>query len=433
LGGTDSFANEINDVGQIVGCAKTISDETHAALWYMGEITDLNDRIVDNPGWTLVGAEAINNSGYIVGYGDIGGQRRSFLLTPLGCLAPTETLTPTETQTNTPTPTATSTSTPTATSTPTPTPLATITATPTQTATLVPTELVNNGDFEIFVPNWWRGNRLTTADGPDCTTAASGACSMRMVGNGDHKQVIFITSLNGNAGDDFSISLRNKADGSARPFYAKVVLVYTDTSEETFRLIPAKGTHDWAQYQLSFTAAKDYNRVRVFLVYGAGSGTVWFDDVSLTVGPMSTEVVKNSFFDVFVPNLWRGSNLVSTDGPDCNISVVGACSAQFGGNGDHKRVSFITSTSGNAGDDFSFSVWNRADSSERPFYAKVVLVYTDASEEIFRLIPAKGTHAWAPYQLDFSAAKDYNRVRVFLVYGHESGAVWFDDISLLKY
>jgi hypothetical protein len=105
----------------------------------------------------------------------------------------------------------------------------------------------------------------------------------------------------------------------------------------------------------------------------------------------------------------------------------------LGGNGDQKQVIFIKSVSGSGGDGFSFSLWNEADSSERPFYAKVVLVYTDASEETFRLIPAKGTHSWAPFQLDFSAAKDYNRIRVFLVYGYTGGTVWFDDVSLLQY
>jgi hypothetical protein len=104
---------------------------------------------------------------------------------------------------------------------------------------------------------------------------------MRLEGDGDQKQVVFITPTNGNAGDSFSFLFLNKAAGSDRPFYAKVALVYTDASQETFRLIPAKGTHEWTFYELDFTAAKDYNRIRVFLVYGAGSGTVWFDDVRL--------------------------------------------------------------------------------------------------------------------------------------------------------
>jgi hypothetical protein len=253
---------------------------------------------------------------------------------------------------------------------------------------------------------------------------------MRLEGNGEHKQVTFITPTSGSAGDNFTFSLWNRAQDSDRPFYAKVVLVYTDATEETFRLVPTKRTHDWIQYQLDFSAAKNYNRVRVFLVYGHDSGTVWFDDVSLSVGPMSTELIKNSFFDVFVPNWWRGNGLTSSDGPDCSTSATGPCSMEVDGNGTHKQVYFISLVSGSAGDNFNFSLWNKADNSDRPFYTKAVLVYTDTTEETFRLIPAKGTHGWARYQMDFTATKDYNRIRVFLVYSHGSGTVWFDDVSL---
>jgi hypothetical protein len=253
---------------------------------------------------------------------------------------------------------------------------------------------------------------------------------MKLQGNGEHKQITFISPANGNSGDNFTFTLWNKANNSDRPFYAKVVLVYTDASQEIFRLIPTKGTHDWEQYQLDFSAAKDYNRIRVLLVYGAGNGEVWFDDVSLTVGPSSTEIVKNSLFNVFVPDRWRGNRLTNNDGQDCTTSASGDCSILLEGNGDQKQLTFITPTSGSLGDNFTLSLWNQADSSDRPFYSKAVLVYTDATQEIFRLIPEKGTHGWQYYALDFTAAKDYNRIRVFLVYGAGSGEVWFDDVSL---
>jgi hypothetical protein len=294
----------------------------------------------------------------------------------------------------------------------------------------IPTEIVSNVDFEISVPNWWRGNRLDSTDGPDCDTSVSGSCSMYFQGNGEHKKITFITPTNGTQGDDFTFSLWNKAESADRPFYAKVVLVYTDATEEIFRLIPTKGTHDWAQFQLDFSATKDYNRVRVFLVYGADSGEVWFDDVSLTVGPSSTELINNNSFDVFVPNSWRGNRMAINDGHDCATSASGNCSLYLEGNGDQKQVTFITPASGNSGDSFTLSLWNQANTSDRPFYAKAVLVYTDATQEIFRLIPEKGTHGWKYYALNFSAAKNYNRIRIFLVYGAGSGAVWFDDVSL---
>jgi hypothetical protein len=161
------------------------------------------------------------------------------------------------------------------------------------------------------------------------------------------------------------------------------------------------------------------------------SGTVWFDDLSLTVGPMSTEVIKNGFFDVFIPNWWRGNRLASVDGVDCTTAVTGTCSMKLVGNGTQKQLYFATPLSGSAGDELNFLLLNRAEGSNRPFYTKVVLIYTDATQEIFRLIPTKGTHGWALYELDIIATKDYHRLRVFLVYGAGSGTVWFDDVRLL--
>ena len=54
-------------------------------LWRQGKINDLNDLVVPaQHGWTLVSAEDISDSGYIVGYGYPPGvpNLRPFLLTP---------------------------------------------------------------------------------------------------------------------------------------------------------------------------------------------------------------------------------------------------------------------------------------------------------------------------------------------------------------
>ena len=64
LGGTSSYANGINDSGQVVGISNIHSNmETHATLWSNGTVTDLG---------TLGGigsaAFGINASGQIVGY-----------------------------------------------------------------------------------------------------------------------------------------------------------------------------------------------------------------------------------------------------------------------------------------------------------------------------------------------------------------------------
>ncbi|UCE62215.1 MAG: DUF3466 family protein [Phycisphaerales bacterium] len=80
-----SWAYDINDVGDIVGSAQTSPDQVgseHAVIWIEEEIFDLNDMIDPQSGWVLAAAVAINESGQIVGSGDLGSAKRAFLLTP---------------------------------------------------------------------------------------------------------------------------------------------------------------------------------------------------------------------------------------------------------------------------------------------------------------------------------------------------------------
>lgn len=78
----NSYASDINNLGQIVGYAFS---DFRPLLWENGTITDLNTLIDPNSGWKLQSAVAINNKGQIVGSGLLNNQRlvRAFLLTPL--------------------------------------------------------------------------------------------------------------------------------------------------------------------------------------------------------------------------------------------------------------------------------------------------------------------------------------------------------------
>ena len=127
LGGTDSAATDINELGQIVGWAKTPDNSQHVFLYSdgvmadlgnlggleaqglaindKGEIvgdfrtagahaqhaflcadsgmSDLNDLIDPASGWVLTTARDINNAGQIVGWGTFNGNQRAFLLTAI--------------------------------------------------------------------------------------------------------------------------------------------------------------------------------------------------------------------------------------------------------------------------------------------------------------------------------------------------------------
>jgi probable HAF family extracellular repeat protein len=81
----NSSANDINDLGQVVG-RSTIgysSGVFNAFIWENGILSNLNNFIPSNSGWILNSAEGINERGYIVGFGTFNGQTRAFLLKPI--------------------------------------------------------------------------------------------------------------------------------------------------------------------------------------------------------------------------------------------------------------------------------------------------------------------------------------------------------------
>ncbi len=81
-GGNFSYARDINNAGQIVGSANC-SAGFCAFLYNNGTMSDLNDLIDSDSGWTLSQARGINDLGQIVGSGVINGETHAFLLTPV--------------------------------------------------------------------------------------------------------------------------------------------------------------------------------------------------------------------------------------------------------------------------------------------------------------------------------------------------------------
>ncbi|MCC5787932.1 MAG: hypothetical protein JJU33_14655 [Phycisphaerales bacterium] len=96
LANTDNFSEAmgVNDRGMVVGRSGELDHAsgemtTRAFLWRNGRMVDLNDLIAPNAGWRLQAATAVNNRGYIAGYGlhrasnAAQAQRRAFLLVPM--------------------------------------------------------------------------------------------------------------------------------------------------------------------------------------------------------------------------------------------------------------------------------------------------------------------------------------------------------------
>jgi probable HAF family extracellular repeat protein len=86
LGGISSGAFSINAAGVVVGVSTDLSELQHAVIWQGGVIAMLDSMIAPGSGWSLTTAAAINESGQIAGYGNLGGGTHAFLLTPLPVL-----------------------------------------------------------------------------------------------------------------------------------------------------------------------------------------------------------------------------------------------------------------------------------------------------------------------------------------------------------
>lgn len=90
LGRDYSFARDINNAGQVVGFIQKTGElipggtELRAFLYNDGIMNDLN-LLADSgaAGWTLSFANAINDIGQIVGTGILNGEERAYLLTPM--------------------------------------------------------------------------------------------------------------------------------------------------------------------------------------------------------------------------------------------------------------------------------------------------------------------------------------------------------------
>ena len=78
-GDTSSAAQAINDTGQVVGISNSPGTQ-RAFLYSNGTMTDLNTLLPPGSGWVLYEATGINNAGQICGNGEHNGHPRAFLL-----------------------------------------------------------------------------------------------------------------------------------------------------------------------------------------------------------------------------------------------------------------------------------------------------------------------------------------------------------------
>ena len=153
--------------------------------------------------------------------------------------------------------------------------------------------LVKNGSFERDsngdgIPNGWTGGSLTPADKRVCNQSYAGACSFKMVGDGDYKYLYQEITISGLALDEFTLSARVKGkDLDIGTGLARVRMAIHNTSGgyTNYEFALSEGTSPWNLYQVVGSASGDYDSIFIYLELIADSGKVWFDKVKLVAVP----------------------------------------------------------------------------------------------------------------------------------------------------
>jgi hypothetical protein len=135
------------------------------------------------------------------------------------------------------------------------------------------------------LPDRWTFSNRASGEGWDCTIAAGGACSLRLLGNSTKTLVRQNIALKGSAGDAYTLDFSTRASGiGAGHFTVSLRFVYSDGTSETESYTFNAGTFDWTAQALNITAAKAYRKLTITITSKAGvAGSAWVDAMDLTL------------------------------------------------------------------------------------------------------------------------------------------------------
>lgn len=147
-------------------------------------------------------------------------------------------------------------------------------------------EMVANGGFQSDgngddIPERWTPTGLTPNDGRVCN---SGACLVKLRGNGLIKRLVHDVKHAGAAGDVFTFRARSRAQdvpASGGVYRAVVTIFHSDGSKQSTSVNFSPGKHGFERLTQQLTASEAYTSLQVAIEYGRSGGVVRFDSVSL--------------------------------------------------------------------------------------------------------------------------------------------------------
>ena len=231
------------------------------------------------------------------------------------------------------------------------------------------------------------------------------------------------------------VKAENISSGSLVSLY--LVVTFTDGRTQIVNdLIFPVGTYSWTQLQLNKTFTKSVKSFRPYFYFSAGTGTVWFDD--LTVGTTATNsFAQNPDMEQAKPNNWAYYTIAP------NQAAYSAESSHSGSRSLRiinlqPRASYWKADpiyfSAPYPKQFTASSWakgaNITSGSLVTMYFKVI--FDNNSTQTFyadNKFPS-GTYDWTQKQTTKTFTRGIKFIQPYLYFSAGKGVVWFDDLAL---
>lgn len=214
------------------------------------------------------------------------------------------------------------------------------------------------------------------------------------------------------------------------------------------------GTHDWQNQELYIVPAKPIRKLAIYALFRGGTGTVWFDNLSLEQLPGASDggpALGRMNPSTTAAELLANPGLESVSGS--TVSGWGSFGSGYtidntGGRDGGRAVKMTNSSASSASGIYQtlqvnqstpallvFTGWSRSNAVsgdiDRGYALYMDVFYQDGSTKFAVTMPfATGTNSWSQEKLYFQPQKAVQTVSVYGIFrdGHV-GDVWFDDFS----
>ena len=188
----------------------------------------------------------------------------------------------------------------------------------------------------------------------------------------------------------------------------------------------------WREIHYSFSTPANATQAQLFLSLNGGTGTAWFDDITLTPIAKVLPVLNPGFENG--SSGWSGNSVV-----DITQSHSGAASARIvNDSGRAVNAYQVTRQPVVQGKTYLVSGWVKIDpKGSGRMNAMVMVNFLDASARYLSFVPGSsrlyGTGGnWQEIRYTFNAPPNASQMLVYISTSERTGTAWFDDITLIS-